>query len=568
MKQKKRKTLQINENKEISKTQFIKNYKHWRISEKNKEDFSTEEWKQFSDVVSTSPLDDLFDLVKTVTKEIHKNENLKKSEINKKKQSKKSFWSFGADENPTFSEEDRKQLEDFYEQNFSDELLALPFANIRDKKFVEFQFEIFLNGGSFNLISTKDKGLVEKIVSLEYKGLSCNIKKRENNKEINFQLEEISINAFEKKNGKNIFSQNIFKKNDLIVPKNQEKMSFLLFNYEENPLMDEKDQIADEIIPDYCFDLNLGSTQIIYDSTAIKWVRKFFDIDIEDQEIVDQTLKTINKINEDYKVNTKILFLKQIFFLHKIAIQEKIQTLPILRINVKMESPNIIIPLNSIGRAQNTAFWFINLGKFSFVTNEMLLKKSCKAEEKIFENFILKLEEMRVLFFSSIDSLKPQMNSEEIDEKIALPVVKNIFIDINLKKLNKSFTNLIKDQPEFNIDISLNKFEVCLNDLLLKEILYVQSYFSSIDRKEFQAKIISRNKLNETATKIGKISKKGNFYQDWTEYFAILSNGNIYFFEEMTDLKYHFKLPVFNVVLDQSKEKNSNSFTVTFIKNF
>ena len=239
--------------------------------------------------------------------------------------------------------------------------------------------------------------------------------------------------------------------------------------------------------------------------------------------------------------------------------------MPILRIIVKMDSPYIIIPLNSIGRAQATACWFINLGKFSFVTNEMLLKKSCKAEEKIFDNFILKLEEMRVLFFSSIDTLKTQINSEEIDEKIALPVVNNIFVDVNLKKLNKSFKNLIKNQPEFHIDISLNKFEVCLNDLLLKEILYIQSYFSSVDRKEFQAKIVSRKKLNETALKIGKISKKRDFYQGWTEYYAILSDGNIYFFEKMTDLKYNSKVPVFNAILDKAKEENSHSFTVIFI---
>ena len=305
---KRKKTLQINENKEISQSLFLKYYKQWHISEKNKKDFSTEDWKQFSDVISTSPLDDLFDLVKTVTKEIHKNQNLKKSEINKKNKAKKSFWSFSAEENQTFSEEDRKQLEDFYEKNFSDEILALPVANIRDKKYVEFEFEIFLNGGSFNLISTKDKGLIEKVVFLKYTGLSSNIKKRENNKEIKFQLKEISIDALEKNNGKTVFFQSIFKKNDLIVQKNQDKTSFLVFNYEENPLVDEKVQNADDVIPDYCFDLNIGSTKIIYDPTAIKWVRKFFDIDIEDQEIVDQTLKTINKINEDYQVITKISF--------------------------------------------------------------------------------------------------------------------------------------------------------------------------------------------------------------------------------------------------------------------
>ena len=49
-------------------------------------------------------------------------------------------------------------------------------------------------------------------------------------------------------------------------------------------------------------DLEIGSTKIVYDPIAVKWLRKFFNIEIEDTEIVDKTMKEINKMNENYQV--------------------------------------------------------------------------------------------------------------------------------------------------------------------------------------------------------------------------------------------------------------------------
>ena len=237
-------------------------------------------------------------------RDIHKDQNLKKKEIEKKKASKKSFWSWGSsdDDSKTFSTDDRKELESFYEKNFSDDILALPGANLKDPRYVDLEFEIMLDSGSFSLILSKNKGLIEKTVLLEYKGLSSNIKKRENNKEVKFELKELEIVAFEKNQGKQIFTQGIFNKNDLIVAKKQKEDAFLRFSFEENPLVDEKADKGDTVKLDYYIDLSIGSNKVTYHPIAIKWVRKFFDVEVEDQDMVDKTMKKINKINEDYQV--------------------------------------------------------------------------------------------------------------------------------------------------------------------------------------------------------------------------------------------------------------------------
>ena len=289
---------------EANKQFFLKYYKIWQISEKNKENFNEEVWKKFADIVTSSDIDVLYELVKITMKEIHKDQNLKRCEIEKKKASKKSFWSWGSggdNQIQTITEDDKKQLEDFYEKNFSDDLIAMPIATIKDKRYVDLQFEISLNGGSLNLILTKDNGQIEKIVFLNYKGFNSIIKKRENNKEIKFELKEISIDALEKKNGMQFFSKSIFKKNDFIQVEANEK-NFINFNYIENPLIEENKMNSDEITPDYIMDLEIGSTKIVYDPIAVKWLRKFFNIEIEDTEIVDKTMKEINKMNENYQV--------------------------------------------------------------------------------------------------------------------------------------------------------------------------------------------------------------------------------------------------------------------------
>jgi len=247
-----------------------------------------------------------------------------------------------------------------------------------------------------------------------------------------------------------------------------------------------------------------------------------------------------------------------------VVLKEKLQTLPVVKINVKMESPYMIIPLNSIGRRDNPACWFVNFGEFSFMTNEGFLKKNLSQEERIYDNFLIKLAEMRVIYFPSMDLLKNQLNFDKLDEKKVFPLLSNINIEVNLKKIKKNFQEILKEKPEIVLDVGLNRLEVDINNFMFQEILYLQSYFTSVDRKEFQSKLVSRNKLNENAEKIGKISKKRSYFQAWTEYFAILSKGKIYLFEKTTDLRYSSVIHVYNAILIASKEQNKNCFTVSF----
>lgn len=295
----KKKASSIEIDKESQKSLFLKYYKQWELSEKNKEMFPPKEWSSFCDIVSNNSLEDLCEWVKIIMKEIHKDKNLKKQEIEKKKAAK-SFWSWGSDDSKNFTKEDIKQLELLYDKNFSDEAISMPVVTIKDKKFIEFEFVINLNGGSLSLILTKEKEEIEKVVFLEYKGFLGNFKKRECNKEIKIILKELSVIAQQKNNGKLIFTQNLFQKSNL----DQQHNNFFECFYQENPLVDQSTQKVDEISPDYSIDLKVGSTMIIYDPIPVKWIRKFFNIEFEDQEIVDKTIMKMNKINDDYQVNS------------------------------------------------------------------------------------------------------------------------------------------------------------------------------------------------------------------------------------------------------------------------
>lgn len=249
------------------------------------------------------------------------------------------------------------------------------------------------------------------------------------------------------------------------------------------------------------------------------------------------------------------------------ALKEKIQTLPIVKLNIRMESPCLIIPLKALGRKDCSGCWFVNFGNLSFQTNEELLKKNISEELKIYDNFIVKLTEMRVIYFLDIGFMSKQLNEENINETMALSLVRDIFIHVNLKKLNKNFQEIIKDKPETSIEIALNRLEIDFNTILFKEALFLQGYFTSEDRKEFQSKVVSRNKLNENAEKSGKVFKKRSLFQAWSEYFAILSKGNIYIFEKDSDLRYISVIPVYNAILTPLKEQHENSYQVLFFNN-
>ena len=249
------------------------------------------------------------------------------------------------------------------------------------------------------------------------------------------------------------------------------------------------------------------------------------------------------------------------------ALKEKIQTLPIVKLNIRMESPCLIIPLKALGRKDSSGCWFVNFGNFSFQTNEELLKKNISEELKIYDNFIVKLTEMRVIHFIDMGFMKKELNEDKMNETMGLSLVRDIFINVNLKKLNKNFQEIIKDKPETSIEIALNKLEIDFNSILFKEALFLQGYFTSEDRKEFQSKVVSRIKLNENAEKIGKIFKKRSLFQAWSEYFAILSKGNIYLFKKDSDLRYTSVIPVYNAILTPLKDQRENSYQVIILFN-
>lgn len=244
--------------------------------------------------------------------------------------------------------------------------------------------------------------------------------------------------------------------------------------------------------------------------------------------------------------------------------QEKIQALPIMKINISLQAPYIMIPLNLIGRKDNPGCWFINLGKFSLFSNEIIFKKNCPLEEKAYDNYILKLEETKVLFFESGEDIRNSMIKKGHNNEKIFPIVDDIFIDIHLKKLKKSFSDLIVDKAEIQLDVVMNKVDLCANEMLFTELLYLQNHFTEINKKEIESKKQSRKKIEENAVIMGQISKKRRLYQVWREYFAILSQGNIYLYANKSSLSYKTIIPVYNALISQKKD-NPLSFMVFFI---
>lgn len=244
--------------------------------------------------------------------------------------------------------------------------------------------------------------------------------------------------------------------------------------------------------------------------------------------------------------------------------QEKIQALPIMKINISLQTPYIMIPLNLIGRKDNPGCWFINLGKFSLFTNEIIFKKTCPLEEKAYDNYILKLEETKVVYFESGEDIRNAIIKKQYNNEKMFPIINDIFIDIRFKKLKKSFSDILVDKAEVQLDMVMNKVELCVNEILFTELLYLQNHFTEINKKDIESKKQSRKKIEENAVIMGQISKKRRLYQVWREYFAILSQGTIYLFENKSSLSYKSRIPVYNALISQRPD-NPLSIMVFFL---
>jgi hypothetical protein len=87
------------------------------------------------------------------------------------------------------------------------------------------------------------------------------------------------------------------------------------------------------------------------------------------------------------------------------------QTQTIMKLNVKMETPYIILPFKHNDNLENEC-WLINLGNLMVQTGSHLLDKNVKPEEKINDIYEISLTDIKMQYFASINFLNKYFDSQ------------------------------------------------------------------------------------------------------------------------------------------------------------
>ena len=95
--------------------------------------------------------------------------------------------------------------------------------------------------------------------------------------------------------------------------------------------------------------------------------------------------------------------------------QQVMQAQAIIKINILMESPYIIVPFKH-NNDPEVECWLFNLGTLVVKTNNKILDKNINKEEKIYDCYDLQLKDIKMEYFPSVSFLNKFVSQQSKDE--------------------------------------------------------------------------------------------------------------------------------------------------------
>ena len=257
-----------------------------------------DERQLFQDILTAEPIEDIFPWVKTVAKNIQKDQRLLEIEAKKQKDAQGWLggWWGGSAAKVEITSEEKNQWEKFFEDHFSDE--SMKEANVlRPKDYVWFQLDFRLEGGSITLSNLSKDG-DEEGVQFQFEGMKAVLLQRgEKNMEFGLKVMEFDIDMITKYKGSmSNVKTSFLKKNEIVVRKDD---AFLSLKFEKYP----NEVPEGEVQPDSQITLVNKSAKVVYNPIATKRLIDFFDVKLEHDELKDAAWKQLEKLNDATKVN-------------------------------------------------------------------------------------------------------------------------------------------------------------------------------------------------------------------------------------------------------------------------
>ncbi|KAL4496109.1 hypothetical protein ABPG72_015531 [Tetrahymena utriculariae] len=485
-----------------------------------------DEKKEFSDAVEKLEIELLLEKTKKVVLEVQK--ELKIKELEKKKQDEQKPGFFGrffggaktTQEAAVVTENDRAEIDKFINDNFSEEAIDAP-TIIRPKDYVFFVLDYNLQGASIKL--SNRGGMEVQCLQFNLNNIYGNVLLRDNNNEVKLKLKSMELQMIDE------FLQNNSSKviNILSPTILNSKNPLIEFGMVSKPL--------DTPHIDSVIDLKMRSVRFDYNPYLVIRAVKFFDVKVKDDQLKQQAKDAIAEQIEQKQT----------------SLQESMNNSSVLKLNVNLESPVIVLPFKTDGSLTNEC-WVLNLGNLSVNTVEDVLKPNLPFEIKALDMYSISLSKIKLSYYPSIQYYNHYISSLDdltmsrqtsVETKNHYHTIEEFSIIIGITLVKGPAQGKI-NRPNIQVKGGIDKINLQLNPSIYKKLLKLGECFiipaedQKRDRQQTLDSVeLEKNLLLKNASKTGIIYKRGNTIKTWEKYNGVLSGGYLYLFEKPKDLK-------------------------------
>ncbi|EGR30928.1 PH domain protein [Ichthyophthirius multifiliis] len=521
--QKERKNEQQISKEEIAKQEeiFAKYLMKRLTNEKDKSltCLSISEKSEYENSIIVLDIENLFNQAKKVVLEAQK--EMKKKEMEKRKsEEKKGFFGrwFGTGSSQEeaenmLSEQDKTEIQQFVNDNFGTDVIDAPDI-IRPKEYVYLIINFNLQGAGI-ILSNK---IGDEIQSLEFSlnSIGGSLKLRENNMELDVNLDNIELNMIDYH-----INLNQEKKISILSPKIKNSNKPLIeFKLEQKPIS--RPHIDQEIT------VYMRSVRFDYNSRFVFRIQQFFDVKVSDQDLKEALN---NKINEQIIEKQK-------------SLEESMKGTSTLALNVKLESPILVIPFKTDGSLMNEC-WIVNLGDLEVRTNPEVLRENMTDVEKIYDKYDISLTQIKLSYFPQIQFYNQCVEQFEKDGNMPPTpqgllarqnTIEDFKITLQVTIVKYPAQKKVKD-PNILVKGGIDQIMLKLNPQIYKRILNIGQCFVVDDQdknkneQKIEKVVATKQQLLKNSIKTGIVFKRSSKLKNWEKFTAVLSGGYIYFFD-------------------------------------
>ena len=217
------------------------------------------------------------------------------------------------------------------------------------------------------------------------------------------------------------------------------------------------------------------------------------------------------------------------------------QSQTIMKLNVLLESPYIIVPFQANNDPSNEC-WMLKLGTLKLTTNEFLLLKSVNLEDKIYDIYDIHLQDFKMEYFSTFTALMnayTTSNPQPVSSDASFSLIPDLSISVSLSILKSAVEGLVINKPNMTVKGSLPVVSLNLCPKVYQKLLKITDCLIIDEGKDpIEMMQTEKTALMSNAKKIGSVWRRSHGKHTWEKYYAVLSGSYIYFFANQKEIQY------------------------------